>query len=51
MNFNYLLLILWAISGILTIIESLTAGDKKVSLFSYILAWVCLMCSLAISCD
>jgi hypothetical protein len=46
MNFNYLLLILWAISGILTIISGLTAKDLKVSLISYILVWICLMCEL-----
>ena len=47
MNFNYLMLILWAVSGIVTIIESLTAGDKEVALLSYILVWAYLMCILA----
>lgn len=42
MNFNYLLIILWTISGILTI----TTEDKEVPLLSYILVWICLMCTL-----
>ena len=49
MNFTYLMLILWAVSGILTIIESLTAGDKEVALLSYVLVWICLMCTLALN--
>ena len=48
MNFNYVLLIMWTISGILTIIQGLTTEDKEVPLLSYILIWICLMCTLII---